>query len=78
MVAISNRYKEINIIAYETVDGIYRIEYKNHIIQTYGYNFNTNNADVDLIHFIIDDEGNDVCEMDCLIKCIIFIDNLCK
>lgn len=29
-----NDFKHVNIIAYKTVDGVCRIEYKDHVIQT--------------------------------------------
>ena len=66
-------FKDVNITAYKTEDGISRIEYKNHIIQTYGY-IESGNPDIQVMHFIIDENGNDVKEEECLIKALLFID----
>ena len=65
-------FKKVEIIAYRTVDGNCRIEYKNYIIQTYGYD--DGSPDVALIHFIIDENGQDVGEKNCLIDALNFID----
>lgn len=73
---VNKYWKEVNILVYETLDGVSRIQYKDHIIQTYGYD--DNKPDLNITHFIIDEDGNDVCEMDCLLKCIKYIDKRVK
>ena len=70
---MSKQYKEVEIIAYETVDGTCRIQYKDHVIQTYGYD-----SDNKLTHFVIDENGQDVGDVDCLLKAIKLIDKRVK
>ena len=67
-------YKNVEIIVYETVDGVSRIQYKDYIIQTYG--FDNGKPDLDLCHFIIDPDGHEVGEDFCLLKAIKRIDKL--
>lgn len=73
---MNSQFKEVSIIAYKTVDGVSRIQYKDYIIQTYGYN--GGKLDLNLIHFIIDPNSQDVCEKNCLVDCIEHIDKLGK
>lgn len=69
--------KKIEVIVYETVDGVSRIEYKNFIIQTYGYEVDKD-QDLGLCHFVVDVNGEDVCELFCLLDAIKLIDKLVK
>ena len=55
---VNKYWKEVNILVYETLDGVSRIQYKGHIIQTYGYD--DNKPDLNITHFIIDEDSNDV------------------
>lgn len=64
--------KNTTFVVYATVDGTTRIEYKGHIIQIYGYDDGT--PDLNIMHFIIDPEGHDLCEQPCLLEAITFID----
>lgn len=73
---MSKEFKSISIIAYKTVDGTCRIEYRDYVIQTYGYDGGT--PDISLMHFIVCPDGHDVCEKKCLIDCILFIDRELK
>lgn len=66
-------FKDVNIIAYKTQDGVSRIEYKEHIVQTYGY-IESGNPDIQIMHFIIDEHGNDIREETCLVGALLFID----
>lgn len=50
-----------------------RIEYKDHIIQTYDAMLNEYG---NLCHFIIDQDGNDIGEEWCLLEAILNIDKL--
>lgn len=73
---MSKDFKEVSIIAYKTVDGVCRIQYKGYVIQTYGYD--DGKPDLGLTHFIICPDGHDVCEKDCLVDCLLFIDKELK
>lgn len=64
--------KDTSFVVYETVGGITRIQYKDHIIQIYGYDDGT--PDINIMHFIIDPDGHDLCEQPCLLEAIKFID----
>lgn len=71
---MSKHFKEASIIAYKTLDGVCRIQYKDYVIQTYGYDDGT--PDINLMHFIICPDGHDVGEKNCLIDCLNHIDKI--
>ena len=54
-------------------DILSRIEYKEHVIQTYGY-VESGNPDIQIMYFIIDEYGGDVREETCLVEALLFID----
>ena len=63
-----------NITAYKDVDGVARIEYKDHIIQIYGYV--GDNEMINNCYFIIDENSQDVCEKFCIVEAFQHIDKL--
>ena len=70
-------WKKIEITAYESVDGICRIEYKGHVIQIYGYD--DGNPDLNITHCVINEDGSgELGEFDCLLKAIKCIDGVKK
>ena len=64
------------ILVYPTVDETTRIEYKNHVIQIYGY---LSGGEVKMSHVIIDcNTGEDLVEKSCLLEAIKYIDKVTK
>ena len=70
----TNSEFKANITAYKDIDGVGRIEYKNHIIQIYGYV--GDNEMINNCYFIIDENGNDICEKFCIVEAFQHIDKL--
>ena len=68
-------YKEVKLIVYANVDETSRLEYKDRVIQTYGYDDGETNG---LCHFVMKEDGNDDKEFFCLLEAIKYIDNVTK
>ena len=64
-------YRKVEVVVYENIDEMCRIEYKGRIIQTYGYNEGDQTG---LVHFVLNEDGNDDCEFFCLLEAIRYID----
>lgn len=67
---------EVTIQIYNSVDDCNRIEYRDHIIQVYGYAKNEYKSV--LCCFVIDENGHDLKELFCLADAIRFIDGRLK
>lgn len=64
-------YKKMELLVYENIDDVCRVEYKGRVIQTYGYN---ELGEARLCHFVMKEDGNDDKEFFCLLEAIKYID----
>ena len=70
---MNKSWKKVEILIYENVDGMSRLDYKGRVIQNYGYQ---DGEDISMCHFVMKENGEDDKEFFCLLEAIRHIDKV--